>query len=70
MEETLSYIEQVKRRQLEKLTEAGFTEKQAECLLEVFEEKSEWITLQQETLNKEVYINQIRYIPEIGNISQ
>jgi hypothetical protein len=42
MEETLSYIEQVKRRQLEKLTEAGFTEKQAECLLEVFEEKSDW----------------------------
>lgn len=41
-EETLSYIEQVKRRQLEKLTEAGFSEKQAECLLEVFEDKNDW----------------------------
>ena len=37
MEETLSYIEQVKRRQLEKLTEAGFSEKQAECLLELLQ---------------------------------
>ena len=41
-EETLNYFEQTKRRQLEKLTEAGFTKKQAECLLEIFEDKNAW----------------------------